>query len=92
MNPVAGQRWQGALNRILFSASKPVTNTVCAILYHREFLSLLLTKLDELPLEPVVPIDWKLNVALMELFQEGAIRPGSCWVIEPAPVLQRSMT
>ena len=92
MNPVAGQRWQGAPNRILFSASKPVTNTVCAILYHREFLSLLLTKLDELPLEPVVPIDWKLNVALMELFQEGAIRPGSCWVIEPAPVLQRSMT
>lgn len=92
MTPTESQSWKGPRSRVIFSTSKPVTNTVCAILYRREFLAPLLTKLVELPLEPVVPIDWKLNIALMELFREGICTPQACWVVEPAPVLQRSMT
>jgi len=83
--------WAGSIDRAIFAASKPVTNTVCAILYRRDFVSDLVTVMDALPMTPVVPIDWKLNIALMQLFDSGRLRDGSCLLVDPAPIDQMSM-
>jgi hypothetical protein len=39
----------------------------------------------------VVPIDWKLNIVLMDMYDAGEIVAGDCWVVTPGPVDQRSM-
>jgi len=81
--------WDGASE--VLSAERPVTNTVCAILYRSTFVSDLHRTLQEIPLEPIVPIDWKLNAALMRLVREGRIGTGDCFTLEPAPIRQSSM-
>jgi hypothetical protein len=68
-----------------------VTNTVCAVLYRSTFLADLLPTLKDIPMEPIVPIDWKLNAALMQLVREGTIGDGDCFTLEPAPIRQSSM-
>ncbi len=78
----AGTSWS------VFSASRPVTNTVCAVLYRGDFLLRLHEALRGIPLAPVLPIDFKLNEALMRM--AGEARPGDCWVASPAPLEQRS--
>jgi hypothetical protein len=75
----------------LIAHQRPVTNTVCAILYRVSFLRDLLAHLDAIPLEPIVPIDWKLNAALMSMSADGSLQPEDCWSVEPAPLIQRSM-
>ena len=67
-----------------------VTNTVCAVLYRGAFLRDLLSMLNQIPLSPIIPIDWKLNTALMRL--QDSNRAATCWLIEPAPIEQRSMS
>ena len=89
--PLSDITWAGEAERVILAASRPVTNTVCANLYRRDFLTDLVRVLDSLPFEPVAPIDWKLNRALMELFASAAIGPKECWWIEPGPIAQRSM-
>jgi hypothetical protein len=84
-------QWQGSDSREVFLASRPTTNTVCAILYSREFLTPLVTELEALPMEPVLSIDWKLNVALMNLYEANVIGNHDCWWVEPAPIKQMSM-
>ena len=91
LSTVADTRWGGGVDRKLLSASRPVTNTVCAILYRTAFAEQLLATMEALPLEPVVPIDWKLNIALMQMYDSGALGDGSCWLVEPAPIDQLSM-
>jgi len=91
LSPVSGVTWAGSQQRSVVQASKPVTNTMCAILYSTSFLADLVLTMDELPMEPVVPIDWKLNMALMALYRAGRVPPGTCWLVEPAPILQMSM-
>lgn len=83
--------WSGPVQRSVLGASRPVTNTVCAILYRATFASDLLAEFDRMPMTPVVPIDWKLNEALMAMFARGDLGPGSCWLVDPAPVTQMSM-
>lgn len=75
----------------VFSATKPVTNTVCAILYSKTFIEDLLSEFESIPIRPVIPIDWKLNKAIMNLYAKGPLRAGDCWVVEPAPIVQGSM-
>ena len=75
----------------IFSATIPFTNTVCAILYRGEFLPELNRELDAIPLQPVIPIDWKLNRAIMRLANRGRLHPGDCYIVDPAPILQGSM-
>ena len=87
----AGVEWGGSAARSVMAASRPVTNTVCAIFYSSGFLGGLLAAMDALPLEPVVPIDWKLNMALMALHEAGQAPLGTCWLVEPAPIAQMSM-
>ncbi len=88
---VASPPWVGSVSRHVLSASRPVTNTVCAILYRRDFVREVVAVMDALPMTPVVPIDWKLNIALMQLFDSGRLRDGSCLLVDPAPIDQMSM-
>ncbi len=80
---------QGAVQ--LVASEKAVTNTVCAVLYRKSFLERLVHVMDEIPVDPVIPIDWKLNLALMDLTETGLLAPGDCWLAEPAPIIQSSM-
>ena len=91
LTPVNTPEWNGSVSRNVLSASRPVTNTVCAVLYRREFMSALVDVMDSLPMTPVVPIDWKVNIALMQLFEAGRLRDGSCLLVDPAPINQMSM-
>lgn len=87
----SGVAWHGSTPRQVLAASRPVTNTVCAILYRREFVAALLDWFDEQPMTPVVPIDWKLNQALMHLHDIGQLQADSCLLVSPAPIDQLSM-
>jgi hypothetical protein len=60
-------------------------------MYHRDFLVHLINEFELIPSEPVVPIDWRLNKALMNLWNKGLIGSGDCWFVEPAPIDQLSM-
>jgi hypothetical protein len=84
--------WGTAGNIPVLSAERPVTNTVCAILYRTDFLRELLAVLDGIPVAPVLPIDWKLNEAILRMVESGTLGAGDCWFLSPAPVVQRSMT
>ena len=89
-------QWQGFQYRELLIAARPVTNTVCAIAYHRDFLIKLLETWRSLPVDPVVPIDWKLNQALMQLYRTGNFALsdsefGACLMVMPEPIVQGSM-
>ena len=73
------------------AADRALTNTVCAVLYRTPFLEALLSTLREIPVSPVLPIDWKLNEALLALTGRGTISPGDCWFLTPGPITQGSM-
>ena len=83
--------WKGDDRRVVYLASRPITNTVCAILYSREFLASVVHEMEALPMEPVLSIDWKLNVALMNLYETRKLDGRECWWVEPAPIKQMSM-
>jgi hypothetical protein len=87
----SGALWAGFCSRQVLAATRPVTNTACAILYRRSFLADLVADMDKAPMSPVIPIDFKLNESLMRLFGAGRLRSGSCWQVEPAPIVQMSM-
>jgi GR25 family glycosyltransferase involved in LPS biosynthesis len=75
----------------ILSADRPMTNTVCAILYRDDFLKKLVPALSRIPISPVLPIDWKINAALLDLYSCGEIGADECWFISPGPILQGSM-
>lgn len=83
--------WLGSLPRKVLQSARPVTNTVCAILYRTPFAERLLDQFEAMPFEPVVPIDWKLNDALMSMYRADVLPDGSCWAVDPAPIDQLSM-
>jgi len=85
------KKWAGTAHRQMLHSDRPATNTVCAILYHRDFLVHLIKEFELIPSEPVVPIDWRLNLALMNLWNKGIVGAGDCWFVEPAPIDQLSM-
>ncbi len=64
-----------------------ITNTVCAVLYRRDLLIHLFEELQSIPLEPVVPIDFKVNEAIR---RAGTDLPGQTWICDPAPIAQGS--
>ena len=83
--------WTGSVPRHVLVAQRPVTNTVCAILYSRSFMIDLVDAWQALPLTPVVPIDWKLNRVLMNLQAANDATSTPCLFVEPAPITQLSM-
>jgi hypothetical protein len=63
----------------------PVTNTVCANIYGSDFAALFASYLSEDRLNPVIPIDWRLNQVMLD-------HPDTrCWWVRPGLFLQRSM-
>ena len=72
----------------LWASERPVTNTVCATLYRGDFLANMVQHLERIPLSPIIPIDFKVNEALMQMATSTA--RGACWLAHPAPLLQRS--
>ena len=83
--------WGGSADRAVLDAQRPVTNTVCAIAYRASFVRQLLDAYSTMPMRPVVPIDWKLNKALMAMTESGELGAGSCLWVVPGPVDQLSM-
>lgn len=73
------------------SSKVPFTNTVCAVIYRQDFLRTLNEEMGRIPLQPIIPIDWKLNLALMRLSAKGLMAPGDCYTVDPAPIAQGSM-
>lgn len=84
-------RWEGGSIRTIQSASRPITNTVCAILYRSSLMTEIVSQFELLPISPVIPIDFKLNTVLMALFAHGFLDAGDCLQVEPAPIVQMSM-
>jgi len=91
LSPVS--RWnQSEVKQVqIYSSSKPFSNTVCAILYRRTFLVDLVDQLNQIPLKPVLPIDWKLNSALLAMTESHKLGDGDFWAVEPGPIVQGSM-
>ena len=75
----------------ILQSTRPFTNTVCAILYRRTFLEDFVVVLNSIPLEPIVPIDWKVNEAIMRLHHARKLQAGDCYTITPGVIIQSSM-
>ena len=75
----------------ILQSDRPLTNTVCAILYRGSFLNSLIPAIEQIPISPVLPIDWKLNAALLNMYRSQRLGAGDCWFTEPAPIVQASM-
>jgi hypothetical protein len=91
LRPASDVTWTGAKVRAVLESTKPVTNTVCAIAYTRSGLEMIHAALRGIPEQPVLPIDWKLNSALMALHGWKSDQPLRCLLVEPAPIIQMSM-
>lgn len=77
--------------RELWRASRPVTNTVCANLYRPWLLAMVRAEIGRQGLLPVAPIDWRLNAALMVLYEKGVVDSETCLWARPGVFTQRSM-
>lgn len=82
-------QWLGDQHRVVLEAERPVTNTVCAMAYSRAMLARIVTFFEAMPEQPVLPIDWKLNEALMHVTATAS--DIQCLLLDPAPVRQLSM-
>lgn len=87
----SSQIWNGSVRRHVLHSDRPTTNTVCAILYSRQSLGVLLNLLAQIPPLPVIPIDWKVNAALMRACTQSTGLGSSSWFVEPPPIAQSSM-
>ena len=89
--PSQSLTWDGIASRSVLQAERAVTNTVCAIAYSRDLLIDVDEELRRLPVFPVIPIDWKLNRALLHLTKSSPENEFTCLMIDPAPIIQMSM-
>lgn len=85
--------WNGNITRSVLRSNLPLTNTVCAVAYEINFLHILSQTLESMGTFPVLPIDWKLNMALVELQQKIEFRDQfkGCLFVEPGPLIQGSL-
>lgn len=85
--------WKGATNRSILRSSLPITNTVCAVAYEASFLRDLLKLMKGMGVFPVLPIDWKLNMALIKLCHTKSLKQHyrGCLFVEPGPLVQGSL-
>jgi hypothetical protein len=74
-----------------FRTERPVTNTVCAIMYRTDLLQRVLPRWNPNELVPVIPVDWRLNQWLMALYSEGELPEGECRIVQPGPIVQQSL-
>lgn len=90
LRPV-GELPLAAGSRVVMEAARPVTNTVCATLYRGSFAGRVAEGIRRAGLVPVVPIDWRLNQVILDLWSRGELGPDSAVWVEPGLFLQRSM-
>ena len=69
----------------VMQTDRAITNTVCANVYSREFLTRIVAFLDRRGLIPVAPLDWRVNEFLLEYPEIKT------WWVDPAPFVQGSM-
>ncbi|NKB92086.1 MAG: hypothetical protein GKR85_07380 [Candidatus Nanopelagicales bacterium] len=74
-----------------FRLLRPVTNTVCATMYRQDFLLNLHQRWRAEKLVPVIPVDWRLNALLMDMYATGDLPKGYATVVFPSPIIQRSL-
>lgn len=73
------------------TCSRPVTNTVCANLFNREFLEQMYVDIVNRGLTPVIPIDWRVNRFIMSAWKSGLINERTCVWVAPGVFVQGSM-
>jgi hypothetical protein len=73
------------------TCSRPVTNTVCANLFNREFVLELFRDMMNRGLTPVIPIDWRVNRFIMRAWKMGFLNGHTCTWVEPGVFIQGSM-
>ncbi len=83
------QEWSNGEEELRFK--RPVTNTVCATVYRRDFLVDLHALWLAEPLLPVIPVDWRLNALLMRMHANGLLPQGYSSLVNPSPIIQRSL-
>ena len=86
-------RWKGTVHRSIMRSNLPITNTVCAVAYAASFLRDLLQVMEGMGTFPVLPIDWKLNIALIKLYHTKSLKERfrGCLFVEPGPLIQGSL-
>lgn len=74
-----------------FRLLKPATNTVCATIYRRDFLTTLLDAWSHQQHIPIVPVDWRLNEILIALESARQLPKGYSSIVFPGPIVQQSL-
>ena len=83
------RRWSNGGHE--FRLLRPVTNTVCATMYRQDFLLDLHQHWRTEKLVPVIPVDWRLNALLMDMYATGDLPKGYATLVFPSPIIQRSL-
>ncbi len=73
------------------TCSRPVTNTVCANLFNREFVLGLFSDMMKRGLTPVIPIDWRVNRFILNSWKMGLANERTCTWVAPGIFIQGSM-
>lgn len=76
---------------IEYALHRPATNTVCAVLYRRDFLADVVPRWRAMDLMPVIPVDWRLNAMLINMHAGGSLPDGYASIVIPGPLVQRSL-
>ena len=76
---------------IVSSLPHPVTNTVCATIYRTEFLLLLARELRMMDDISLIPIDHKINIALMKLIKRESLNVDCYGTLVPGLFIQGSL-
>jgi hypothetical protein len=69
----------------------PVTNTVCATIYRTDFLLLLARELRLMDDISLIPIDHKINFALMKMIKRGSLNADCYATLVPGLFIQGSL-
>lgn len=73
----------------MYEYSFPVVNTACALYYHQDFLEEILVELKRLENAKFIPIDHKINIALLNITRKNE---KICYLsLDPGLFLQRSL-
>ena len=60
-------------------------------MYRQDFLLDLHQHWRAEKLVPVIPVDWRLNALLMDMYSTGSLPQGSATLVFPSPIIQRSL-
>ena len=77
---------------VMYQLNFPVTNTLCATIYHRSILKDVLTGLEkEEKMSKNSPVDLKLNAIMRELIKNQRLNSNCLAIMEQSPISQSSL-